>query len=485
MTQTTRLGLWLLPAALGIGAAGDALLRTTPWGLNVLLWVGLLLGCFWLLARHFAFKPSGEGMWLAAPALVFAGCLAWRDSGTLRALDLWGLVCCLSVGAARTQAGQIRLAGLFEYAGEMMRSVLQWVFGVFPLLTRDINWEMVPRGGWLPRVIAACRGLILVLPLLLLFGALLSAADAVYQKLISRVLHFDTGVLLAHFLWTLFFAWLVAGFGRTLFLLDRPVRVGKGRFKLPELGAVETLTILGLLNLLFLSFVLVQIRYFFGGAATVSATAGLTYTQYARSGFFELVWVAALVLPLLLGLHRLQPANARALRLFSWQAAVQVALLFVILASAMMRMRLYQEACGLTELRLYTMAFMGWLAVVFAWFVFTVLRERREHFAFGAVAAAFFLILGLHTLNPDALIVRTNAARAAKTQAFDVDYAASLSADAVPALVAVLPQLPPAVQRQITANLLPHWAQNKEDWRSWNWGRMSAFHAVQSAYARD
>jgi len=485
MTQTTRLGLGLLPAALGMGAAGDLLLRAMPWGLNVLLWVGLLLGFFWLLARRSAFRPAGEGIWLAAPALVFAGCLAWRDSGTLRALDLWGLAGCLGVGAARTQAGQVRLAGLGEYAGEIMRSILQWVFGVFPLLFRDISWETVPRGGWLPRAIAVGRGLILVLPLLLLFGALLSAADAVYQKLINQAFHFDLNALAGHFFWTLGFAWLAAGFGRTLFLLDKPTGQGDQRFKLPVLGAVETGTILGLLNLLFLSFVLVQIRYFFGGAATVSTTAGLTYTQYARSGFFELVWVAALVLPLLLGLHRLQnSSDARALRLFSAQAAVQVALLFVILASAMMRMRLYQEACGLTELRLYTMAFMGWLAVVFAWFVFTVLRGRREYFAFGAVAAAFFLILGLHTLNPDALIVRTNAARAAKTQAFDVGYAASLSADAVPALVAVLPKLPPAVQVQMTARLLPVWSQDHDDWRSWNWGRMSAFHAVQSAYAR-
>ena len=80
--------------------------------------------------------------------------------------------------------------------------------------------------------------------------------------------------------------------------------------------------------------------------------------------------MAALVLPLLLGLHRLQNTqDVRSQRFFSAQAAVQVALLFVILASAMLRMRLYQEACGLTELRLYTMAFMGWLAVVFAWFV--------------------------------------------------------------------------------------------------------------------
>lgn len=481
MTHTTRLGLSLLPAALLLGLFGDALLRATPWGLNVLLWVSLLLGLCYVLARHLQWTFAGEGKWLAVPALVFAGGFVWRDSSTLRALDFCGLLCCLGVGAARTQAGQIRLSGLWEYGGEIVRSVFQSVFGVFPLLRRDIGWDTVPRGGWLPGALAAGRGLLLVLPLLLLFGALLTAADAVYQKLVLSVFHFDPGVFLNHFALILLLASMTAGFGRRLFLAPYAPADSERPSKLPTLGAVETGMILGLLNLLFLSFVLVQIRYFFGGAATVAATAGLTYTQYARSGFFELVWVAALVLPLLLSLHKLQDAqNARAMRLFSAQAAVQVALLFVILASAMLRMKLYQDTCGLTELRLYTMAFMGWLAVVFAWFVGTVLRGKREHFAFGAVVAAFILIVGLHIINPDAQIIRANAARVAQTHQFDAAYAASLSADAVPALVSVLPSLPPDVQGDVSARLRPLWSQNADDWRSWNWGRFSAWRAVQS-----
>ncbi len=243
---------------------------------------------------------------------------------------------------------------------------------------------------------------------------------------------------------------------------------------------VETGTILGLLNLLFLSFVLVQMRYLFGGSALVQATAGLTYTQYARTGFFELVWVAGLVLPLLLGLHWLQrPEDARAHRLFSWQAAVQVGLLFVIMASALMRMRLYQSEFGLTELRLYTTAFMGWLAVVFVWFSLTVLRGQRSRFAFGAAVAAFCIVFALHLVNPDAAIVRANLAHATQARPFDADYAATLSADAAPALANALSILPPLAQGKVSAHLLRNWSRGG-DWRSWSWGRAWAFHAVQS-----
>ncbi len=101
-----------------------------------------------------------------------------------------------------------------------------------------------------------------------------------------------------------------------------------------------------------------------------------------------------------------------------------VVLLLVIMASALQRMRLYQEEFGLTELRLYTTAFMGWLALVFGWFLLTVLPGRRERFAFGALAVRFAVVGLLDALNPDALIVGINAQRQNSPRPFDAYYAA-------------------------------------------------------------
>ena len=175
--------------------------------------------------------------------------------------------------------------------------------------------------------------------------------------------------------------------------------------------------------------------------------------------------------------------DARAQRLFSWQAGVQVALLFVIMASALARMRLYEGEYGLTELRLYTTAFMGWLLLVFTWFTLTVGRGKRERFAFGAAVCAFALVALLHVVNPDAMIVRADLAHAQKGRAFDAEYAASLSADAVPALTDALPALPLAVQGTLAVHLLPAWSRDTGDWRSWSLARDQAFRAVQSRRA--
>jgi hypothetical protein len=189
-----------------------------------------------------------------------------------------------------------------------------------------------------------------------------------------------------------------------------------------------------------------------------------------------------LVLPLLLGSHWLLPKDdQRAIRVFRGLAGGQIALLFVIMASAIYRMRLYQLSCGLTELRVYTMAFMGWLALVFCWFGWTVLRGRRERFAFGAIVAGLALIAFLHVINPDDLIVRTNMQRARAGQTFDATYTASLSADSIPALAVGLPQLSEHDRAAVRQRLLERREEfASHGWRTWNWSRMRAWQTCQT-----
>jgi hypothetical protein len=207
------------------------------------------------------------------------------------------------------------------------------------------------------------------------------------------------------------------------------------------LGLGEVGTVLVVVDLLFIAFVAVQFRYLFGGADLVRGLTGLSYAEYARRGFFELVTVAALSLPLLLladwSLDQRDPSRVRRFRLL---AVLMLLLLDVMLASALFRMRLYTAEYGLTELRFYTTAFMGWLVLVFGWFVATVLRGRRERFGTGALLAGWLMLAGLNLANPDAIIAVVNLDRAARGRPLDTAYAAELSADALPTFRRLLPE---------------------------------------------
>ncbi len=484
MDDHNRLGVRILAVGLVLGVLGDNLLRETPWGINFALWL-LMLAAFVAVLGWRIRSFQGGGYALLIPILFFAGAFPFRDSLALNLLSVLALLVAFAVILLRAQGGALATAYLVDYVIGGILAGLNAGLGGFRLLIGDLPWRQIFKGAGSDRSLAVTCGVVLSLPLLLVFGALFVAADAVFAAIVKDVFWVDLRTLVTHIILTAFFAWIVCGYLRGVLLGKELAFTRQSRRQWFSLGITEIGIALGLLDLLFLSFVLVQFSYFFGGTASVTLTPGLTYSEYARRGFFELVAVSALVLPLLLFAHWvLFKDDGKPERIFRWLAGFQLVMLAVIMASAFQRMRLYQQEYGLTEQRLYPTAFMGWLAVVFAWFALTVLRGKRQYFACGAMVAGFVLIAALHVLNPDAFIVRVNAAHAAAGHKFDVNYATRLSADAVPELVAALPALPPKERCVAAARIIRRWAPPPElDWRTWNYSLSRALEIVRVNHA--
>ena len=490
MSDKTKLGLGILGAAEILGLLGDLLLRATPWGVNVGIWVLALVGLAVALMVRSGVEARGQGRWLVAPLIVFAAFFAWRDSNTLAVINGLALLAALSGVVLRSGSGRIAVSGLLEYVFWGFQTALFAFAGILPTAFRDVGWRELRGGGYAP-LLAVLRGLAIAAPLLLLFGTLFVAADAVFEDLVSNLFDFDLAEVFGHVLLFAIVAWASAGLLR-LAIAGGELPTPGERPAFLRLGIVEVGVVLGLLDTLFLAFVLVQVRYFFGGAGQVLGSGGLTYAEYARRGFFELVTVTALVLPILLLAHwLLRSGKPWHSRLFRFLAGLLVSLLFVVMASALQRMRLYTAEFGLTELRLYTTAFMVWILTVLILFILTVLRDRRDRFAFGALATGFLAVATVNGINPDAQIVRTNVARHEAGKQFDAAYLASLSADAVPALIAAFPKVgqkrlpaeatytPEGEQQTHVGPTLQtavekRWKATDTDWRTYNISRARA-----------
>jgi hypothetical protein len=166
---------------------------------------------------------------------------------------------------------------------------------------------------------------------------------------------------------------------------------------------------------------------------------------------------------------------ARPRRLFRALATALVVLLTVVMASAVERMRLYTDAYGLTQLRLYALVFMLTLALVFGWMVVTLLRDRHRAFMPGAFAAGLAAVAALNVVNPDALIARVNLERHLdEGKRLDSGYIGSLSADATPTVLARLDELDPDARSYLRYEV----AGDSRGWRTWNWARARAGDAL-------
>ena len=440
MSREARQGLALLGVAAALGLLGDVFFHGRPLGLNVFLFVLCFVAALAVLLRV-GRAPLHQGRrWMAAPLLLFAAAFLWHDSPLLTAANLVALGGAVSLGALRrTQPSPVR-ADVADYTAALASAGAGAFAGSIHLLHHEIPWEEAGRGVRGRRAAAIGRGIALGIPLVAIFGGLFLAADSIFQHLVTSALP-DLSHVWAHAFVAAAIAWLSAGLLRDLVAAREDRRVLSGDALVARrftLGATEVAIALGALDLLFASFVAVQARYLFGGPA------GQTYAHYARHGFFELVAVSVLVLPVLLAANAL--VRNRLVRILSYAL---VALELVVAASALERLRLYQSVFGLTELRIYTSGVVIWLACVFLWLCVTTLRGRRL-FAVGALVLGFAATAALNVLNPDALIARVNLSR----PQVDVQYLGHLSDDAVPTLVRRLPTLRPELRSELGSLLL-------------------------------
>lgn len=473
-----------LLAAVLLGILGDALLNTRWPGVNLPLWCVATVATALGLERAHRGATSPAALGFGVAVVFFSSVIAWRDPGGVLALSLLSMLTAFGMLAFALGRWPADLAGatLPRYFAAVFGLGLSAVVGAPVLVAGDGALAATNRPTRTSRILPLLRGLAIAVPILFVFAELLGAADARFADFLARIIDVDLRRVVQHVVFGGFVAWVAAGWFRAGFVAREPLGVSEAALRGSSfrLGTTELIVPLVLLDLLFLAFIAFQLPYLFGGASHLRDVAGLTAAEYARRGFFELVAVAALLLPLmLLGNSLVRRDDAGGLRVFRAAALTTLALLAVIMVSAMQRMLLYTEYFGLTESRILATAAMIWLAVVFVLFASTVLRDRPRWFVLGALVTGWVAVATLAMMNPAGMIVRNHVSRALEGREVDVAYLAHLGADAAPALSEALPRLDPVMRCQLAGVLAARGRELErglpQDWRWWNVSARRAF----------
>ncbi|MGZ5416044.1 MAG: DUF4153 domain-containing protein [Nocardioides sp.] len=318
-------------------------------------------------------------------------------------------------------------------------------------------------GSWWPVLRTATVSLLLVM----VFAALFASADALFASWLDVIvpdLTVDTFVLRVFVLLAVAGLALAASYvalnaPRVEVLAPTSIRPVKREF--------EWVVPVGLVLALYVGFVAAQLTVMFGGHDYLRATTGLTYAEYVHEGFGQLTVATLLTLGVVAVAARKAPrATGRDRLLLRGVLGALCMLTLVVVASALFRMHVYEEAYGFTQLRLLVSVFEGWLGLVVLLVMAAGIRMNGHWVPRAAVVTAGVAMLGLAVLNPDAYVAERNVERYAATGKADWYYLASLSADAVPALEG----LPSDAQRCVFGTP----AASTGDWLEWNLGRARA-----------
>ncbi len=427
----------LLLVVLFLGWTFDFLFWEQSAGVNfsVFLLLSLLGGLAVLLPE--GYRPAPVNLGLILPFLFFAFVTFIRQESLTVYLAYTFTLFSLGLLATSYLGGRwftYRLSNylykFFLLMGDLLYRPLSFISQINKMSAEQGEKRAFPIAGVL-------RGLVIALPIVLCFGSLLASADVVFSRKLDDF--FDSEKIFEYiqriFL-ILFFAYLLAGaFLHAVmrsrdenFVTDRPLIK-------PFIGFAESTVILGSVALLFFLFVVVQFQYFFGGQTNIGVE-GYTYSQYARRGFNELVIVAFFSLMLILGLSTLTHREGDTQkRVYSGLSVVVVGLVMVILVSAYQRISLAIDWHGFSRLRLYPRVFLIWLGILLVVIAILELTRRERSFAFAAVVASVGFAVSLTLVDVDSAIVKHNVPRVLDGKVLNVAHMASLSTDAVPALV--------------------------------------------------
>lgn len=426
-----------LGSAVLTGLVADQWLRTGAFGLAASVTFGIAAVILIRIGR----LDRLESRALVALAVLFACWFTLRASPWLLWPDLLVAISLLGLAASFAVRGSTLDLGASELAARTVQALIQVATGA-----GFVGRPAIQARRRLRSAVPLIRGVLIALPIAALVGGLLASADPVFASFFN--LSIDVGTLLLDVVFVALGALGAAGLLRLA--ASEPIERIDG--PVWRLGGTEALVVLAVLDAVFAAFAVAQVLAATGAAADTLRSAGVTYSDYARSGFFQLLWVSGITLGMLFLFSRISRLSDRQSRLaFIVLAQCAIALTLLIDVVAFNRLSLYEEAYGFTMLRLYSHVFAVWVAGVFMLLAadFFGVWSRRRWFIGATLATAVAVLLGLNFINPEAVVVSLNASHARTAHKIDTDYLSQLSSDATPALLASRASIDPALRGQI------------------------------------
>lgn len=437
-------------------------------GIAFPLYVVLVIAGLFTIANFFKKRVSKEVLWLLIPLVFFSTMVFIRSSELLTFLNIIASLLLLLVIAEVSLGGKMKNFLTGDYI-KVFFLPFKFIRPLFQTLANLFSWRS-----------PVVKGILMAIPVLIVFLLLFSSADLIFQKYVSDLINIDIeSETIFRSILVLIATLVYIGAYSYSFQEKKNQIAARQNSQNHSIGHIESSILLGSVNVLFFIFILVQLTYLFGGESNISAQ-GFTYAEYARRGFFELIAVAVISLLLLLTTEKYaikkETSHALGFKVLSTVLVVQVIL---IMASAFTRLSLYEEAYGFTTLRLYSHAFIILLAIIFCLLLYKIYKDKRENaFAFRVFISITLFLAVMNFLNPDAFIARRNIERFAATGKLDTYYLSRLSDDAIPDTIKILNISNEDLKKSFAREIYWH-AQNSDSpyfskWQSLNLSRMRA-----------
>lgn len=419
--------------------------------------------------------PKKQALWIFIPMLILAansfvsGNTMWRVSNVFVVILLYAAMYLFITGGISTKGTTSFISKLLEASITPLKyftTPFQW-YGELENKSTKITARIL-------------KGIFIAVPCLLLLCAMLAVADQVFSVYLSR---FSNGILSILNFNAVFKILLgvLAGFylfGMAYMPYDYRNQPAPSDVPQEKRGDLLVLSVvLGAVLITYTCFVVIQFQYLFAGSTLPD---GLTYTTYARKGFFELLFLSFLNIALiLLSMHLTKQHKGRSVAVIKGLCIYLCAITIILLASSFFRMWLYSTDDGLTRLRLLVFGFLLFETVGLLFTMFYIIKPKFQIIlTYTCLALTYYLLLNLVPI--DRLVAKNQVDRYFMGQKAGIVYVTTLSPDATPEVLRLLQPDNTDLATKLQAkyyfeNLKQYYTAFKPRWQRYN---LSVNHAL-------
>lgn len=460
--------------ALILGIAFDYFFYERMPEISYLLFNVMLLGFFMYSARSRINYKSKSGSLLLAFILLFSAALFIHSNEVLNLLDFLMvpfLIVAYTIIATKKEADWGSIIFVLDMMDRIFIKALSNIFKPILLLRKNSAGEKIEEKHKVWKNILI--GTAVSLPVLLFVIPLLMSADMAFEYYINNISIVFEGLNIGRaashillisvvFLYILGYAWSFK------YTKDEMAYTSKARAGMVEPQIL--ITSLVIINLVYLLFTVVQFSYLYAGGRL---PGNFTFSQYARRGFFELIAVAVINLfIMLLSLRLVKKENAACLSIIKILLSLLVGFTINMLYSAHLRMSLYEQSFGYTELRVYVHMFMLFMFIVLL-FAVAMVWNKRIQFVKASLICGIVLYAVLNYMNVEGFIARSNIERYRITGKIDTKYLAQLSWDAAPEIIEFVSKDKSPEAQEMKSKLIEKYESSKKSykWMEYNYSR--------------
>jgi len=334
-----------------------------------------------------------------------------------------------------------------------------------------VKWGIERQKAHMRTVKRVAIGVGIAVPALLFVSVILASADAVFSFTLFNFFWRILTLIRPDIIWRVFFG-LVVGFylfGLLYYVKGTDIKKTEPREQKVRNGDLIILNIILIsILIIYTVFVVIQFRYLFANVGNLPY--GLTFESYARRGFFELMFLTAVNIALILTAVWLTKKQERSGAKFTKALCIYLcAVTAILLISSFYRMWLHGSDDGLTRMRFLVFGFLIFKAIgLAATFVYVIKPKFNIIAVYFVVALTYYIFLNLVPM--DAIVARSQIDRYFDTGRGGIDYVLTLSPDAGPQISRLLESENPTTRNLVSEHFLQEneRLQTQSGWRQWN-----------------